>query len=162
MGDGSMWCHDESIWCSYCIRATGHDGKHRDGQHRHWEQTMEQYTPAPRLIKEADPELERLLAEEEEIDRKIHADAQREEMLRVHTWFDDDNNFKPPEGVWDDPEGVVTATKVNRLRLSVAAELMRNKTYGQSGIDAAIDDADSALGFLFRTGILGTLTLEDW
>jgi hypothetical protein len=100
-----------------------------------------------------DPDLERLLREEEEIDRRAIENA-RQELLRAHVWFDDDNNFKPPEGAWDDPEGVVAATKVNRLRLRVAAELMRNKTYGRAGINAAIDDADTALGFLFNVGIL--------
>ena len=64
-------------------------------------------------------------------------------------WYDEHNNFVPPSE-YDN----VQLTTVNCLRLVVAAEFMRCKVYGQGGIDSALDDADTALGFLNRTGVL--------
>lgn len=61
------------------------------------------------------------------------------------TWYDEQNNFLGG----DDN---IALTEMNRLRLAVAAEFMRCKVYGKGGIDSALDDADTALGFLTREG----------
>lgn len=64
------------------------------------------------------------------------------------TWYDKENNFTP------DTTDNVKLTELNHLRLSLATEFMRCKVYGRGGIDSALDDADTALGFLFREGYL--------
>lgn len=69
--------------------------------------------------------------------------------LMTSKWYDQENNFRP---LMDDD--CVALTKVNRLRLLVAAEFMRCKVYGAGGIDSALDDADTVIGFLFREGYL--------
>jgi len=66
------------------------------------------------------------------------------------TWYDKENNFTPP---FDDEDPGLNLTATNRLRLALAAEFTRCKIY-RGGIDAALDDADTALGFLNRTGVL--------
>lgn len=62
-------------------------------------------------------------------------------------WFDSENNF-----ISNDEE---QSNRINRLRLQLAAEFLRCKSYvSHAAIDQAIDDADTALGFLFRNGYI--------
>lgn len=77
------------------------------------------------LIKDPDPELERLLDEEDEIDRKAAQEVEARAAQRRH-----------------------------RLRLLLAAEFTRCKTYDYAVIDAALDDADVAIDFLRSLGVL--------
>jgi hypothetical protein len=77
------------------------------------------------LIKDPDPELERLLDEEDEYDRKAAADLHARVIQRRQ-----------------------------RLRLLLAAEFTRCKNYDHAVIDAALDDADVALDFLHSLGVL--------
>ena len=70
---------------------------------------------------------------------------------RVHNWFDEDNNLGRPKR--DDRRCC------RRQQHEPSATVRRCRTdarqaYGRGGINAAIDDADSALRFLFRVGIL--------
>lgn len=63
-------------------------------------------------------------------------------------WYDSQNNFIA------DTDNDVALTSFNHLRLKLAAEFMRCKVYGKGGIDSALDDADTALGFLYREGFI--------
>lgn len=68
--------------------------------------------------------------------------------------YDDENNVTIPRDIEDTREGRVRLSALNHLRLAVATEFMRTKVYGLGGIDAALDDADTALGMLNRLGVL--------
>lgn len=67
----------------------------------------------------------------------------------TNKWFDEENNF-----LGNDGSDNVVLSEMNRLRLLLAGEFLRCKVYGTGGIDSALDDADTALGFLIREGKL--------
>lgn len=64
--------------------------------------------------------------------------------------YDAENNFIPPplDGRFDT---YLRSSGIYRARETLAAEFMRTKV---CSIDQALDDADTALGFLLREGIL--------